>query len=188
MASPDPQIAAVCVGHAAIPVPDAVAEDVVLEAVGPTQSGQNVTEMLPMALVKVSGMAVDEIATNELVVGTIVAVVDASAGGLDELIPAELLATGAELGTVAAGLDASGELIAGTEELAARELLVAVVDLRTIVPELDASEVAIVEVGRAELLGAVELPAAAIVDDGNTTVAGLQALLTELVGAFGEPR
>lgn len=51
--SAEPQIAAVCVGHAAIVALEDAAAGTVLDAVGATQSGQKVTEMLPIMLVTV---------------------------------------------------------------------------------------------------------------------------------------
>lgn len=82
------------------------------------------------------------------------------------------------------------ELLVMTEELATicGELLGAMEELATAAGELGLTEAEAVEVGEDEELGAFELLAAAMVDDGNTTVLAMQALLTEFVGSFGEFR
>lgn len=165
ISSSDPQIAAVCVGHAAIVVLEAVGEDIVLDAVDATQSGQKVTEMLPIALVYVSGIeAEDESEANDGIDA------DDKVNAEDNLIE-----------VVETGVDAGDGLM-----VASAELRVRIVELPDL--ELEAGEPFVVAASPEELCGAVELPAALLVDEGNMTVLGLQARLTEFVGALGEPK
>lgn len=77
-------------------------------------------------------------------------------------------------------------LAAGIEELIARVLLGRIVEL-TIAEELETTPVDAPTVGDKELVRAVEVPAAAIVDDCATKLLAVHTLLTEFVGALGDP-
>lgn len=195
-----PQIAAVCVGQAGSAVPDDAVVDVVLDAVGAAQSGQKVTEMLPITLVMVSGIMVDEAMAAELVVGGVAL----GLGSLGRLVV--VIAKGvddasrvAEVGIEAMEetserilLATSGMLTAGTDELDGNKEgldeaigeLIAVELLAMLEDPVPVADL-FVKVAVDELLETVELPMVALVEDGNVTVLAMQALLTEFVGAFG---
>jgi hypothetical protein len=129
------------------------AAGVELDAVGATQSGQKVTEMLPIALVTVSGIIVDDRTAWELVagaaaleLGTPGKLVDIGSTGMDNVAD-ENGAGPADETTERMLLATLGTLTAGTDELIAAELYGRAVELAAACTELDTTEVLAEEVG-----------------------------------------
>lgn len=199
-------------------MPDGAAEDIAVDVVGATQSGQKVTEMLPMLLVMVSGDVAEDETAAELVVGG----AESELGALDDSIadddngvfdaspvadgdcsPIEettdniLLTRGGRLIVGSDELLAcaeeligrAGELIAGIEELVvATDALIATELLGTLVGAPELDTDLPVKVAIEEVLEVVDPAAVALVDVGKDTVLATQALLIEFDGAVGELR